>query len=58
MPNAPDPPGTKAYQNFAGGGYFFLDGKDRIWSSTKTSHLFVLQVSQDGRSITKTATTT
>ena len=26
MPNAPDPPGTKAYQNFAGGGYFFLDG--------------------------------
>ena len=54
MPNAADPPGTKAYQNFAGGGYFFLDGKDRIWSSTKTSHLFVLQVSQDGRSITKT----
>jgi hypothetical protein len=53
MPNASDPPGTKAYQNFAGGGYFFLDGKDRIWSSTKTSHLFVLQVSPDGRSITK-----
>jgi hypothetical protein len=53
MPNAPDPAGTKAYQNFAGGGYFFLDAKDRVWSSTKTSHLFVLQVSQDGRSITK-----
>ena len=53
MPNAPDPPGTKAYQNFAGGGYFFLDKRDRIWSSTKTSHLFVLQVSLDGRSITK-----
>jgi len=53
MPNAPDPPGTKAYQNFAGGGYFFLDKRDRIWSSTKTSHLFVLQVSPDGRSITK-----
>ncbi len=53
MPNASDPPGTKAYQNFAGGGYFFLDGRDRIWSSTKTSHLFVLQVSPDGRSITK-----
>ena len=44
MPNAPDPPGTKAYQNFAGGGYFFLDGRDRVWSATKTSHLFVLQV--------------
>ena len=53
MPNASDPPGTKAYQNFAGGGYFFLDGRDRIWSSTKTSYLFVLQVSPDGRSITK-----
>ena len=33
MPNAPDPPGTKAYQNFAGGGYFFLDGRDRVWSA-------------------------
>ena len=53
MPNAPDPPGTKAYQNFAGGGYFFLDGRDRVWSATKTSHLFVLQVAPDGRSITK-----
>ena len=53
MPNAPDPPGTKAYQNFAGGGYFFLDRRDRVWSSTKTSHLFVLQISPDGRSISK-----
>ena len=53
MPNAPDPPGTKAYQNFAGGGYFFLDDGDRIWSSTKTSHIFVLKVARDGRSITK-----
>jgi hypothetical protein len=52
MPNAPDPPGTKAYQNFAGGGYFFLDGRNRIWSATKTSHVLVLQVSDDGRSIT------
>ena len=53
MPQAPDPPGTKAYQNFAGGGYFFLDARDRIWSATKTSHLFVLKVSPDGRSIRK-----
>src|SRR5690349_18994160 len=53
MPTAPDPPGTKAYQNFAGGGYFYLDGRDRIWSATKTSHIFVLQVARDGRSITK-----
>jgi hypothetical protein len=53
MPGAPDPPGTKPYQNFAGGGYFFLDGRDRVWSATKTSHLFVLGVAADGRSITK-----
>ena len=53
MPNAPDPPGTQAYQNFAGGGYFFLDARDRIWSATKTSHIFVLAVSQDGRTITQ-----
>src|SRR5215210_57029 len=53
MPNAPDPPGTKQYQNFAGGGYFFLDGRDRVWSATKTSHLFVLKVAPDGRAITK-----
>jgi hypothetical protein len=53
LPNAPDPPGTKAYQNFSGGGYFFLDRRNRIWSATKTSHVFVLKVSDDGRSITK-----
>ena len=47
-----DPPGQRLYQNFAGGGYFFLDGRDRIWSATKTGHLFVLQVAPDGRSIT------
>jgi hypothetical protein len=52
MPNAPDPPGTKAYQNFAGGGYFFLDKRNRIWSATKTSHVLVLQVSDDGTRIT------
>ena len=53
MPTALDPPGTRQYQNYADGGYFFLDDKDRIWSATKTSHLFVLQVSNDGRRITK-----
>jgi hypothetical protein len=52
LPNAPDPPGTKAYQNFAGGGYFFLDRRNRIWSATKTNHVLVLKVSDDGRSIT------
>jgi len=52
LPNAPDPPGTKAYQNFAGGGYFFLDRRNRIWSATKTNHVVVLKVADDGTSIT------
>jgi hypothetical protein len=51
LPNAPDPPGTKAYQNFSGGGYFFLDHRDRIWTATKTNHIFVLEVAADGRRI-------
>ena len=42
LPTAPDAPGTKAFQNFTGGGYFFLDKRNRIWSATKTSHLYVL----------------
>jgi hypothetical protein len=53
MPNAPDPPGTKTYQNFAGGGYFFLDQKDRIWSATKTSHIFVVAEGPGGTSLNK-----
>jgi streptogramin lyase len=38
----PPPPNTPAFQNFTGGGYFFLDNKDQVWSATKTNHLFVL----------------
>jgi outer membrane protein assembly factor BamB len=53
LPTAPDPPGTRQYQNFAAGGYFFLDGRDRIWSATKTNHLLVLHVARDGRAITR-----
>jgi len=55
MPDGPTPPGTKPYQNFTGGGYFFLDGKDRIWSATKTSHLFVMAVRDNGRKLVKVA---
>ena len=53
LPNAPDPPGTKAYQNFTGGGYFFLDGQDRLWVPTKTDHIFVIAESPDGNSLVK-----
>lgn len=52
---APNAPGPKAFQNFTGGGYFFLDRRDRIWSATKTSHLLVLAERDQGRKLVKTA---
>jgi hypothetical protein len=55
LPDAPALPGTQPFQNFTGGGYFFLDPHDRIWSATKTNHLFVLSESADGRRLVKTA---
>src|SRR4051794_11777248 len=55
LPQAPDAPGTKAFQNFTGGGYFFLDGRDRIWSATKTSHLVVIAEGPGGTSLRKVA---
>ncbi len=51
LPNAPSPPGTNEYQNFAGGGYFFLDGQDRIWVATRTDHLYVLDQGEDGNTL-------
>jgi hypothetical protein len=42
LPNAPTPAGVPGFQNFAGGGYFFLDRRDRIWVATRTNRLFVL----------------
>ena len=54
LPDAPNPPGTKLFQNFTGGGYFFLDNQDRLWVPTKTDHIFVLSESPDGTSLTKT----
>jgi hypothetical protein len=51
LPQAPNPPYTPAYQNFTGGGYYFLDDRDRIWVPTKTDHIFVLAESADGTSL-------
>jgi hypothetical protein len=42
LPNRPSPPGSPAYQDYTGGGYFFLDNRDRVWIPTKSNHLFVL----------------
>jgi hypothetical protein len=52
LPTAPDTAGTQQYQNFTGGGYFFLDNKDRLWVPTKTDHIFVIAESADGTSLT------
>jgi hypothetical protein len=51
LPQAADLPGTKPFQNATGGGYFFLDDRDRMWVPTKTDHLFVLGESGDGKSL-------
>jgi hypothetical protein len=53
LPDAPTPKGTKPFQNFSGGGYFFQDRSGRIWAATKTNHVFVLEPSADGRTVTK-----
>ena len=52
LPQATDPPGTETYQNFTGGGYFFLDKDDRIWVATKTDHIFVIGQGADGNTLT------
>ena len=52
LPDAVDPEGTKEYQNFSGGGYFFLDDEDRMWVPTKTNHIFVLGQTADGQGLT------
>ena len=52
LPNAPNPPNTPEYQNFTGGGYFFLDQDDRLWVPTKTDHIFVLSEGADGSTLT------
>ena len=41
-PRQPLTPGTSLFQDFSGGAYFFLDQKDRVWSSTTTRHLLVI----------------
>ncbi len=52
LPTATNPPGTKEFQNFAGGGYFFLDDEDRIWVATRTDHIYVLGQGADGNTLT------
>ncbi|HEY7629771.1 MAG TPA: hypothetical protein VH817_03675 [Thermoleophilaceae bacterium] len=55
MPSGPPAPGTPAYQDYTGGGYFFLDQHDRVWSATQTKHLLVLAVAAGGKSFNRVA---
>ncbi len=48
LPAAPAPTGTQAFQNFTGGGYFYLDQHNQVVTATKTRHIVVLDVSQTG----------
>ncbi len=52
MPTAPNPPNTPAYQNFTGGGYFFVDDKGKIWAATKTDHIYRIGFGGDGDTLT------
>jgi hypothetical protein len=52
LPTAPNTPGTQEYQNFTGGGYFYVDNKDRIVVATKTDHIFVISEGPDGNTLT------
>jgi len=38
----PAAPGTNIFQDFTGGGYFYLDDKDRVVTATTTRHVYVI----------------
>lgn len=46
LPNRPDP-GSFSFQNFSGGGYFYLDNLDRAVVSTFTGHIVTVKVAGD-----------
>ena len=48
MPYSPPPEGTAPYQNFAGGGYFYADKRDRLWVPTQNNHIQVIGQTDDG----------
>src|SRR5690606_950338 len=48
FPDAPKVGNTPDYQNFAAGGYFYLDHQDRLVVPTKTNHIYVLGQTPDG----------
>jgi hypothetical protein len=49
----PDP--NTYYQDYTGGGYFYLDNQDRVVTSTTTRHILVIAETPDGSGFTKVA---
>jgi hypothetical protein len=48
-PRQPGPPtGPSVFQDFAGGGYFYLDAQDRAIIPTTTRHLLVVKATETG----------
>ena len=45
---------TQIYQDFTGGGYFYLDGHDRVITATTTHHIEVISETPDGSSFALT----
>jgi hypothetical protein len=41
-PRPPGSSGTNPFQDFTGGGYFYLDNQDRVVVATTTKHLYVI----------------
>ena len=47
-PRQPGPPEGNVFQDFAGGGYFYLDDRDRAIIPTTTRHLLVVRADERG----------
>jgi hypothetical protein len=53
LPQKADPPGTEAFQNFTGGGYFVLDERNQLLVATKTGHILRVGETADGKRLVK-----
>jgi hypothetical protein len=49
--SVPDP--STVFQDFTGGGYFYLDGQNRVVTSTTTRHIYVIAETPDGSGFTQ-----
>ncbi len=57
LPPRQDVP-TNVFQDFTGGGYFYLDSHDRVVTSTTTRHIYVIAETAGSRASSSSTTTT